>query len=128
MAWVFEDEANSVADALAERLRGNDSVVVPAVLWTLEVANALRTGVIRKRITPEKAEERRKAFSELPVVTVPSPDALGDSLSRLMHTHDLTSYDATYLAIALEHSLHLASNDKQLQNAATAAGVELWRP
>ena len=127
MAWVFEDEANSDADALAERLRENDSVVVPAVLWSLEVANALRTGVLKKRITPERAEERRVAFANLPVVTVPCPHGLGDSLKALRHTHGLTSSDATYLAVAIEHSLALATNDDPLRKAAKKAGVSLWR-
>jgi predicted nucleic acid-binding protein len=126
MAWVFEDEANSDADVLAQRLRENDSVVVPAVLWALEVANTLRTAVLKKRITQEKAEERRKAFSELPIVTVPCPHGLSDSLNTLMRAHQLTSYDAAYLAVALEQSLPLATNDEPLRKAALKAGVSLW--
>lgn len=127
MAWVFEDERNSVADALLERLKVQDTVVVPAVLWNLEVRNALRTGVIRKRIQPPYAEERRLAFELVPRVVVPCPHGLSDGLNALMLANDLTSYDASYLAIAMELRMSLATKDTKLITAARREGVSLFQ-
>lgn len=127
MAWVFEDEKTAAADALLVRLRSQDSVVVPAVLWNLEVRNVLRNGVKGNRITAEHAEERRLALEALPRVAVPCPHGLGDGLNALMLAHDLTSYDACYLAIAIDLQMPLATKDKQLLAAARRSGVPLFQ-
>ena len=67
MAWVFADEASPIADALLQRLEHSDSIVVPAVLWALEVRNTLRSAVRRKRLTETEAEQRRLALLDLPL-------------------------------------------------------------
>lgn len=123
MAWVFADEKNAIADSLLRRLEQHDAIVVPAVLWGLEVRNTLRSGVLRKRLTVVEAEERRQAMLHLPRISVTCPAGLGDILDRLIRTNGLTSYDAVYLAIAIEHGLPLATADDDLANAAKALGV-----
>ena len=123
MAWVFADEKNSAADALLRRLEQGDTIVVPAVLWGLEVRNTLRSGVLRKRMTAAQADERRMALLDLPRISVSCPAGLGDVLDRLIRVHGLTSYDAVYLAIAIEHGLPLATSDEALAAAAQAAEV-----
>ncbi|MBX3464598.1 MAG: type II toxin-antitoxin system VapC family toxin [Planctomycetes bacterium] len=123
MAWVFEDEQNEVADALLARIARDDSIVVPAVLWGLEVRNALRTAVRRRRLTEADADQRRLALADLPKVTVSCPPGLGDTVDRLVRGCDLTSYDAIYLATALEHDLPLATADETLATAARRVGV-----
>ncbi len=123
LAWVFADEHNTLADALQEQLYRGDSVVVPAVLWGLEVRNALRSAVRRQRMTIEQAEERRLLLSRVPRISVAAPAGLGNSLDQLMRAHGLTSYDAVYLAIAIEQALPLATADAELRAAAVAAGV-----
>lgn len=127
MAWVFADEANPTADALLHRLEAADTIVVPAVLWALEVRNTLRSAVRRKRLTAAQAEERRLLLLELPRVAVGFPNGLGDALDRLIRAHDLTSYDAAYLAVALEHGLPLATSDDSLATAAATAGVARYQ-
>jgi predicted nucleic acid-binding protein len=49
LTWCFEDEANTAADALLERLRGGDQVCVPAH-WPTEVSNGLLMALRKKRI------------------------------------------------------------------------------
>jgi predicted nucleic acid-binding protein len=123
LAWVFADEHNPLADTLQEQLHRGDSVVVPAVLWGLEVRNALRSAVRRRRLTVDEAEVRRQLLAALPRVSVAAPAGLGDPIDRLMRAHGLTSYDAVYLAVALELSLPLATGDEDLRAAALVAGV-----
>ena len=127
MSWVFEDERDVVADRLLAHLERADCVVVPAVLWSLEVRNALRGAVRRKRVTAEDAEQQRLAFAAIPTVAVPCPHGLGDAIDRLVRAHGLTSFDAAYLAIASEHALPLATVDAGLESAARHEKVPLFR-
>ncbi len=126
LAWVFEDERDTIADELLGRLSNGDSFDVPAVLWGLEVRNALRGAVRRRRLTPPQAEERRLLLGRMPRVTVTTPPGLGDELDALIRAHGLTSYDAVYLALALEHGLPLATKDSDLRVATLAAGGEVF--
>jgi predicted nucleic acid-binding protein len=123
MSWVFEDERNEVAETLLARLERQDSIVVPAVLWSLEVRNALRTAVRRRRLTVAEADQGRRFLAELPKLAVACPPGLGDTLDQLVRECDLTSYDAAYVAIASEHGLPLATSDEQLATAAASVGV-----
>lgn len=126
MAWVFEDERNPLADRLLDRLDSEHAFVVPAVLWGLEVRNTLRSAVRRRRLTESGADERRRALAELPKLAVACPNGLGSVVDELVRAHDLTSYDAAYLAVAIEHGLPLATADAALARAARAAGVALY--
>jgi predicted nucleic acid-binding protein len=126
MTWVFDDERSAIADALLARLERQDSIVVPAVLWALEVRNVLRTAVRRRRLSATAAEDRRQLLLKLPRLTVAAPAGLGDDVDALMRAHDLTSYDATYLAVAIELGLPLATTDVDLIAAANAVGVRRY--
>jgi predicted nucleic acid-binding protein len=126
MTWVFDDERSAIADALLARLERQDSIVVPAILWALEVRNVLRTAVRRRRLSATAAEDRRQLLLKLPRLTVAAPAGLGDDVDALMRAHDLTSYDATYLAVAIELGLPLATTDVDLIAAANAVGVRRY--
>jgi predicted nucleic acid-binding protein len=49
-------------------------------------------------------------------------------LHALASRHQLTSYDAVYLNLALTSGLPLATRDKALARAATDCGVGVWAP
>ena len=99
---------------------------MPAVIWSLEVRNVLRTAVRRSRLSRELAEQHRLALRDLPKVVVSCANGLGDEIDELISVHDLTSYDAAYLATAIEHDLPLATTDERLSTAAKAAGARLF--
>jgi predicted nucleic acid-binding protein len=46
-------------------------------------------------------------------------------LPALAHAHNLTNYDAAYLALAMRLSLPLATTDTDLHKAAASAGVRI---
>jgi predicted nucleic acid-binding protein len=52
----------------------------------------------------------------------------GLAIARLAFKHNLTSYDATYLALALEKKAPLATLDRALATAAKAEGVTVLGP
>src|SRR5258708_6852159 len=105
MAWVFDDEADASSDALLKRMRDGDSVVVPAVLWSLEVANCLDQARRRRRLTTRQVEEKRRFLEMLPVIELIPPHGLGESAFELGCRLGLTAYDAAYLALAIEERL-----------------------
>jgi predicted nucleic acid-binding protein len=125
MAWCFEDEASPYADKVLDAVVRETAIAPP--LWSLEVANGLRSGVRRGRIAPERARELAAELRLLPVEVEP-PDRARDlsTVLDLALANDLTSYDAAYLELALRTGLPLATHDGELRRAASLLGVPLF--
>ncbi len=124
LAWCFEDESSSKTDAVMLQV-AKDGAFVPA-LWRLEVANGLQTGIRRGRVTTTQRAELLSALAAMEITTDPETDRYAWSTTvRLAERHGLTIYDASYLELAQRLSLPLASLDKALRSAASAAGVPL---
>ena len=118
--WYLENQATPYTEAIAERLR-EDRAVVPA-LWELELTNVMRTACLRQRMTAEKAQQVLARLAKLPIVV----DRAGVSpheLLALALRFGLSSYDATYLELALRLQVPVATVDVALKGAAMASGV-----
>ncbi len=124
MSWFFEDEATSYTESVLDRLR--DSSAQAPGIWPLEVANILLLGERRGRIPRPKTEGFVRVLQELRVSVEDGPPAamLGPVL-RIGREYGLTSYDASYLELAMRRGLPLATLDRRLAAAAGLAGVEL---
>ena len=127
MRWFFGDGkpqelayASKVLDAIKR-----ETVLVP-VTWGLEVANVIARAETKGLVT----EARSGAFLEmLDGVDIETDaatfaHALSDTL-QLARRYKLSSYDASYLELALRSGLPLATLDEDLQKAAKKAGVKL---
>jgi len=126
MAWLFDDEDDPFAATVRDRL-GPDMAVVPAI-WPLEVGNALLTAERRKRITRAEALRFAELVRELPIdVAVSSTATLRGGGLQLAHDTGLSMYDASYLELAAEQGLPLATLDDALRRAARKVGVPLVR-
>jgi predicted nucleic acid-binding protein len=124
LAWCFEDEAAPYADAVLSRLE-QEEAVAPAI-WPLEVANGLRAAELRGRIDERELPAVAQLLLAVPIRVdeVPLGAALGEIL-HLARALGLSTYDASYVALALKHAAPLATLDDPLARAATAAGAEL---
>ncbi len=123
-AWFLPDEKNPAADALLERLESDlrEHAVVPT-LFRYELLNLLWTAHRRGRVDEEAAFELARRAERYPFrESAPSP---AQAVLRLARDHRLTTYDATYLALALDNRLELASNDKDLVSAARKEGARI---
>lgn len=120
MAWCFEDEATDAADEVLGRLV-LEGVVVPAV-WPLEVANVLVVAERRRRLSEAQATRFTKLLGELPIEVDLTRLRIGD-VAALARKHGLSSHDASYLMLAEQRGLPLATLDERLAAAAAAAGV-----
>jgi predicted nucleic acid-binding protein len=121
IAWIATDEQSAYAEA-ALHACGSDRAVVPA-LWHWELANTLLVLERRNRVADAVAVYASVA-RHLPIsVEVDAGEARRiDEIAFARH-HNLSVYDAAYLALAKSKELVLATLDAQLARAAKAEGV-----
>lgn len=123
-AWFLPDEKNATADALLDRLESDlrEHAIVPT-LFRHELLNLLWNAHRRGRLDEDAAFELARRAERYPFrESTPGP---AQGLLRLARDHRLTTYDATYLALALDQRLELASNDRDLLAAARREGLNV---
>jgi len=126
MTWCFQDQADPYADSVLDRLT-EATAYVPSV-WPLEVVNVLLTAERKKYIGQASSIRFINLLSQLPIVVdYESPQKVMYDLIGLGRTHGLSSYDASYLNLAMRKGLPLATLDKNLQAAAKKANVLLLK-
>lgn len=121
--WYIESQANAYTESVATRLE-TDRALVPA-LWQLEFANVLKTACTRGTMTVETARLITDTMGALPIEVDTGLAPGARQLFELAMRHQLSSYDAAYLELALRHGIPMATQDARLREAAVAAGVPL---
>jgi predicted nucleic acid-binding protein len=124
LSWCFEDEASPESDALLEQVR-DQGAVVPG-LWHLEVANVLLQAERRGRITTADVTMRLELIADLPIATDNETTARAwREILALARAEGLTTYDATYLELAIRRGFPLMTKDAALIAAAGRSGVAI---
>lgn len=124
LSWCFEDEASPETDELFERVR-DEGAIVPG-LWHLELGNVLLQAERRGRITPKDAGVRLDLIAELPIVIDQETTARAwREILTMARADRLTTYDATYLELAVRRGLPLLTKDGELVRAAKRIGVQV---
>ena len=124
MAWCFEDEATEFTDSLLESL-AQATAKVPSI-WFLEVANVLAISERRGRTNQAKITKFLQLLRSLPIIVdVKTEEKAFTDVLTLARTHQLTSYDAAYLELALREGLPLATLDEGLKRVALNIGVTI---
>ena len=127
MAWCFADEADAYADAVLESLEHGEALV-PAV-WPLEAGNVLLVAERRQRLHQAESVRFLELLAALPIrVEQESPQRMLREIIALAREQKLSSYDASYLDLAMRRGLPLATKDAVLANAAKQCGVALFAP
>ncbi len=127
LCWYFEEQKTAYTETVFDCLARGDEALVPA-LWPLEVVNSLIVAVRQKGISAAQFETFLQDLKDLPVVVdIDGLKRVYSSIARLSQQHQLSSYDAAYLDLAVAEGLPLATLDKNLVAAAKRAGVELLR-
>jgi predicted nucleic acid-binding protein len=125
LSWCFEDEASPETDELFERVR-DEGAIVPG-LWHLELGNVLLQAERRGRITPKDVGVRLDLIAELPIVTDQETTARAwREILTMARADRLTTYDATYLELAVRRGLPLLTKDGELVRAAKRIGVQVF--
>jgi predicted nucleic acid-binding protein len=124
MAWCFGDEATPYSESVLEALAESEALVPP--IWPLEVANVLLVGERKKRLVPAQSLRFVELLQSLPITLDADVRPLGELLG-LAREQGLTSYDASYLDLAVRTGLPLASLDGDLLKAADRYGVARFK-
>ena len=123
LAWCFEDERAGYAMRVLDELSGGEAIV--SSLWPIEVTNGLASALRKNRIDMAGAAEARKTLAALPVVLDPVDRRRAfEDIPRLARAHGLTTYDASYLEVAVRLGIPLATLDQTLARAAADEGVQ----
>lgn len=122
VTWVLRGGKPEDEERIDE-LVSTGFVLVPE-LWHAEMANALRSAIRAGRIDEEFVVGLCEQLDQLDIRT----DVVGTQVQRFVleaRARDLTAYDTTYLLLAKDRGLPLATLDRQLVKAAQSAGVML---
>ena len=125
IGWILRD-GDPEAEAKIDDLLTNGFALVPE-LWHAEMANAFRTAMRAGRVDAEFVVGVCELLDQLDIRT----DVVGSQVQRLAleaHKHGLTSYDPSYLLLARDRGLPLATHYRELAKAAAAANVALLLP
>lgn len=124
LQWFLEDEADRTYSLAVLASLSEKRALVPS-LWFYEVGNGLLMAHRRKRISLDQMDGFLTRLQALPVDTAQDKAAEILALPSLARSHNLTNYDAAYLALAIRSGLPLATTDNLLRKASAAAGVEI---
>ena len=128
LAWCFEDENDVYADSVLGFL-GDHIAVVPA-LWFSEIANAIAVAERRRQIRRAEISRTVVLISSIAISvdhSVTIQPWMTNVISLARRTN-LSSYDATYLELAMRLGLPLATTDGALRLAATNLDVPAFSP
>ena len=124
VTWLFRDEITPQTAAVLRRLEV-EPALVPA-WWYVELANVIAMAERKNRIGISDATIFLANLNDLEIeVDNEASQRAFTHLLPLCRAHQLTSYDAVYLELALRRHLPLATLDDQLRKAAKKLDVKL---
>ena len=127
MAWCFRDEGTAFTRAVLAAVVERFALDLNG--WPLEAGNTILVAERRKRIEPEEVSGLLAMLEELPFqVEQEPPSRMLKEIFALAREHQLSTYDASYLDLALRRGIPLATQDKSLHRAAAKCGVALFKP
>ena len=124
MSWCFKDETNKYADTVLDRLT-ESAAVVPSI-WPLEVVNVLLVAERQKRLSESDSIRFITLLSQLPIVVeYERPEKMMRELLALARAYNLSSYDASYIDLAMRKGFPIATLDNKLIEAARRIDVQI---
>jgi predicted nucleic acid-binding protein len=125
LPWFLEDERTEFTDALLFSVKTAE-YWVPAI-WCLEFPNALLVAERRKRIDRGRRLEALDQVARLLVRVDNEPIGM-KAVSGIAERHDLSTYDAAYLELAVRLSAGLITLERTLAQAASLEGIAVQAP
>ncbi|ABV78584.1 type II toxin-antitoxin system VapC family toxin [Rickettsia bellii] len=127
MSSILPDESaqknNKIYDQITENIY---TLYVPSIFY-LECNNVFINSLKRKRINKNDYDDYIKSLNLLPINVdkfCSTPESLY-TIARLATEHNLTSYDACYLELALRLEADILTLDKSLIASCQALGIKL---
>jgi len=124
MTWCFKDETSQYADAILDSLEIVTGFV-PSI-WPLEVGNVLLVAERNRRLSEADSTHFISLLTELPIIVKQEPpERMIKEIFALARKHRLSSYDASYLDLAMRKGLPIATLDNNLIAAAKRIKVPI---
>lgn len=125
MAWCFEDAISPYAELILDRLE-NTTAIVPSI-WPLEVGNVLLVAERKKRLSKAAGNKFIDLLSELPIIVDQEPpERMIREIFTLARKYRLSTYDASYLDLALKRGVPIATLDERLVSAAKQNHIKIF--
>lgn len=102
-------------------LAGDEDALASPDLLDAEVLSALRRLERQHGLPGDRAELALATLELLPIVRYPCRSLSAEAWSL---RHELTAYDALYVALARSHGARLLTSDARMARAARRLGVE----
>ena len=114
LKWIFEDEedANFALSLLNDAATGNLELLSPS-LWLYEMANGIRSAIIRKRIDETKGKKLLSIILRFTPETFDFSPLVTKSL-EIANKFGTSVYDASYIALAAAEEVEFYTGDKTL--------------
>jgi predicted nucleic acid-binding protein len=116
LSWIFADERDELALAMANAVRHSGAVVPP--LFRHEMENGILVAVRRGRLGVDQARKQLEHIAMLQLTL--DAEASGFEFA---HALGISVYDAAYLDVAARRRLPLLTRDRRLSE--TAASMKL---
>jgi predicted nucleic acid-binding protein len=127
MAWCFEDEEDAYSGRVLESLADGEAVA-PGI-WPLEVGNVLLVAERKKRIDRASVVRFLELVGGLPItVEQEMPGRIFGEILTLAREQELSTYDASYLDLAMRSGLSISTLDTSIRKAAKRCAVPLYEP
>jgi predicted nucleic acid-binding protein len=127
LAWLLKDagaKSEAYAFNVLSQMRSPEAEVYVPAIWGLEMANVLARSEAKAFVTPAQSEGFLEMLAAVPIqVDVASVSRSLAEILQIARRYGLSSYDASYLDLALRLGLPLATLDADLMKAAKKAGV-----
>ena len=121
VAWCLPDESSDSATMILDLVR-QSYALVPAI-WPVELAHALRNAQLRGRANQADFSTFFELLDGLVIRIVPSCQSDAATLLKFAADVNLSVYDASYLRVAMESKLPIATFDKAILQTAKVRGV-----
>lgn len=125
MAWCFDDDPTGYSVSVLKRLTSEEAIT-PSI-WPLEVVNTLLVAERSKQFDQQRSAAFIRLLERLPVSVIDDPAAdIFHSVVTLAREHVISSYDASYVRLALREGSPLATIDGGVRGACQRLGVTLF--
>ena len=126
LAWFLDNPVPNYAVQVRDILLKGSRALVPA-LWHLEIANGFAVAERRQILTATDVSQGLRNVEQLVAYALDTDEKIVPVRRALTtaRAYQLSAYDATYLNLAVEANLPLATLDQSLRRAASRAGVQL---
>jgi len=125
LPWFLEDERTAFTDSLLLAAKRTE-YWLPGI-WCLEFPNALLVAERKRRIERSRRLEALDQVLKLLLRVDPVQVDLR-VISAVAEKHDLSTYDAAYMELALRRGFGLITLDRALADAGAAEGIAVQSP